>query len=289
VTVSVNLSCSFLYSPSSSSTHQNHHGQQQKVARASVATGRKAKVPSDSSVGGLRWLGVLGGALLWGRRLSTSLSPLAIVWLLEQLGGVIGGGEFLHSIRRVSRARGIGWLEWGGLWGGGRRCGDRSGYEGGDEGGSSGNGGSAGDGDDSGYNSDDESGRGKGDGGNVLDTPLPPLSEIFANPFFINPRRPLVLSRGSRAGRQRGLLSSPRIARRWRRGPLVRTARANNARPTQMTLDDTWNCAKQRVDGTQNNTHGTARHARINATTRANSTMTCKRCRMRINNKQISS
>jgi hypothetical protein len=39
---------------------------------------------------------------------------------------------------------------------------------------------------------------------------------------------------------------------------------------------DTRHCTKQRVDGTRNNSHDGARYTRVNATMRANSTMTRK-------------
>ena len=48
----------------------------------------------------------------------------------------------------------------------------------------------------------------------------------------------------------------------------------NNARDNaRNTRDDTRHYVKQRVDGTRNNAHDSACHARVNATTRANNTM----------------
>ena len=51
----------------------------------------------------------------------------------------------------------------------------------------------------------------------------------------------------------------------------------NNARDNvRKTRDDTRHSAKQRADGTWNNAHDSAWHARVNATKRANNTMTRK-------------
>jgi hypothetical protein len=69
--------------------------------------GQETQARADSSVWGLRWLGILrGGVLLWVRGVSGSHPSAWVVWWFRRLPGARGGGLDLHPGRRALRVAG---------------------------------------------------------------------------------------------------------------------------------------------------------------------------------------